>query len=395
MSNIYIKQLWQNDHTKDITLINKQITKKFEEFEMKSDVKYLTKNKADPIYLNVGEIISQNLNLNNNKILNLANPESNNEAVNKKYCDDKVSDALKKPLRGKMIEQITKSIKESIGSNNLRAFNYLELMNTYKPVLWISAYNPNVLSSLSKIKCLMGSKIYVEGDITIVDKDHGKALNFDKNNQRIKSDIMFEKIYTFFLVAHKVNLGDVDSVFSSNFEERAFGWNGQYAGFRLGKDYSINFLNVDGMDLHCFIVTNNNGNIVVEDYNEDVTDTPIRKQSMICPDQFGKIFIGYPSRVSIQNKKSFVYEVIAFDRVLTNENIQIFKDFLKRHYPALAKIKKSKNIAGVTTLNNEEQKLHQIFNTKPEIMTESLEPYDEVSKKSIKKAKSNLADSYF
>ena len=55
-----------------------------------NDGKFLTRIQADSIYLNVGEAISQNLDLNKNRIINLGDPQNPYDSINKKYCDAQI-----------------------------------------------------------------------------------------------------------------------------------------------------------------------------------------------------------------------------------------------------------------------------------------------------------------
>ena len=195
----------------------------------------------------------------------------------------------------------------------------------------------------------MDSKITVEGNVVVDDNAHGRAFKFENNNQRIKSDIMFEKTYTFFLIGQKTKKENIGTLFSSNLDNRAFGWDSVNIIFKLDNFCASVVTKLDS-SLHCFIVRNDNTNIDYWDFDEKINiytltagdtshviDSSQFKQSMICLFNFGKIVIGYPTDNKILNEKSYglIYEVIAFDKALSDENIQTIKNFLKKYYPAL------------------------------------------------------------
>jgi hypothetical protein len=260
MDKIYIRQLWANDDT----------TSKFdyEGFETKLDRKYL----------NVGEKISQNLDLNMNKIIKVALPQDQYDGVNKLYSDRQII-ALRNELSKTDIQvqnTLNYGLKRIIGEDGFRALQYFGMMNQYKPALWISAFNPHnfIGSSENGIKCLMESAITLEGDIRFnsTDLPHGKALLFKHNRQRIISDDFFSKDYTFFFVASKMKKTDHGRLFTSTIDGRSAGWHREVANFKLGNTFQI--VKAGGgtdTDLHMFIVSNHLGHIDFWDCDEKIT----------------------------------------------------------------------------------------------------------------------------
>ena len=85
------------------------------------------------------------LNMNSQKITALQNPEKESDAANKKYCDDKINEEIK-TFKGKIPKFVDRKINETIGPNVLKALNYMDIMKTLKPVLWLSGFNANFSS---------------------------------------------------------------------------------------------------------------------------------------------------------------------------------------------------------------------------------------------------------
>ena len=234
-----------------------------------------------------------NLNLNNNRITNLANPVNATDAVTKQYLDN----------------------YETAKANKAK---YQKVLDDLKPKFWVSSTFPNGLDgTASTITDLTGNGLTVTGSIP-------STLIFPVST-RIQSTTTFDKEFTFLIKAKKVSSTAKGRFFTSHSGNKLLGWwNGKIKSLYMDANvYGVTSNTTTGdSKTHTFMLVGNND--LKAFYHEKTTVVSSNNGS----DTWGKVVLGQPWSPSTENTEFQLYECICFDKVLleTEELFKLYDD---------------------------------------------------------------------
>ena len=215
----------------------------------------------------------------------------------------------------------------------IRYFDYKYILDQYSPKFWMSGYYNEKIkimtldkSSTSSYKDLSGNELTITNPIATLNLIPG-AIRLD-SIVRYTSSVEFTSKFTFFLIA-KQDLNSSGRIFASNKKNCVFGfWRTYKNCFWLDTNiYGVNVnqrVNNDGK-IHLFIARNNND---IKDFWNG--DTLIIGNTNLGNNSWEKITIG--SNINNENGKAYVYEVLAFNKVLNNIEISVIKNIFRKYY---------------------------------------------------------------
>lgn len=232
------------------------------------------------------ELLHDRLNVNNNRITNVALPVDDSDVASKQYVDT-IFNADKK-----------KSV-------------YNTIKNGLYPKFWISSLFPFGLNNdKTTIQDLSGTGLTINGSV-------GRDMRFGLTS-RIKSTASFSKQFTFFIKARKISTRN-GRLFSSSVGNKIFGWRSSYqrCAWIEGNIYGVT-ANQQATDsnIHTYILVSNNDTKAFYENKTTIISTTAGGD-----DWGGQIVIGQPTVYPTENSEFQVYEVMGFDKVLTEAEI--------------------------------------------------------------------------
>jgi hypothetical protein len=298
------------------------------------DDTYLDLAEADGRYLGSSEgilkPINENLNMMNFNIINVANPINEKDATHKNYVDTLL-------LRNNKI--IFKTIQ------------YYEIMSM-KPAIWISTFDVKHLlyakPKKTKPFCLVKSSFETEGTPTFKETPEGTSYYFTPPNSKIKSNVDFKQDFTFFVLARKQNETDNGIVFRNAENTCGFGFLPKQNAIKIiGGNKFQSAYNPKGegeltAKLTLFILWADKTRIHFYSCDEKLFGMNSSTFFADGKKDWGKLIMG-----SIPPDVGLIYEVICFDRCLTEKEFDKVRKVMKSNYP-IRTSKKPEESQGVT-----------------------------------------------
>ena len=270
--------------------------------------------------------VTTNIFANNKRIVSLGNPVANKDATTKEYVDSKQSE--------------TKTYVDSkISTPNfdnltVRYLKYSYIKNNFKPTFWVSGFfnqgvkvmDNTTLVNSTAIKEITGSDSVNRGTFTFTKEDDDNiSLRLDGSN-KITSNVKYQNFYTFILIMSK-DLNSIGRLFNNSTENQLFGfWSNQVGSIWLNDDVKINHKINDGK--RKFMILRN---------NDDSKDAWLNGEQYVTNagqgDRNWGHYVSVGTNVFNENAKGKMYEVICFNKALSNDDIEIITDRLKEYYP--------------------------------------------------------------
>jgi len=358
--------------------------------KQEAEEKYLDQTEGDKLYIN--EPITENIDMKDKKISSSAVPTDSHDLVNKYYVDESVRSLVADHSReeqdwigqnyaskGEIDKLVNKNELKYATKTEIKKFTkktdilkypfkntkfekmaiYYNIAITYEPKVWISGMFPlGLFCSLDKIhkptvlNDIMGNKVHdtpqptpkdsiqnlVEGTTIFTSNVlYAAEKGFELNNvdgkiSRIIINIDFKIDYSFIFVCRKVVAQDIGSIFTSATPNRTLGWDSDDKAFKVGSG-EIRLYNNKDIDLHCYVVTCLMGECKFWDIDY--------KNSTTVTENYGKVVIGkaYESLETNDKGRGIFYELILFDKALSNEDVESIIKFLKSMYDFTSKTK--------------------------------------------------------
>lgn len=276
----------------------------------------------------------------NKKITNLANPTATKDGANKEYVDWAVTTRIRAEdvdmnnfritnlrvstvatdaarvdqlFTGDMFNKKITNLADPTDDQDAVTKKYVELLFInpkynkinflHKPTFWISSKY-----SSTSVKDITGNGLTIKGTITT-------ELNFDKTNSLI-SKSSYGTTFTFFVKGKKTSNG---RLFTSTSGNKLLGWwnNKMKCAWLEGNIYGVSDnQTTNDSEIHTYILVNDND---AKKFYEEKTLVISTNDGNDTWD--GQVVIGRPEKYSDEVAEGQIYEVICFDKVLTETEI--------------------------------------------------------------------------
>ena len=186
--------------------------------------------------------------------------------------------------------------------------------------------NISTLANSTTIKEITGSDSVNRGTFTFTKEDDDNiSLRLDGSN-KITSNVKYQNFYTFILIMSK-DLNSIGRLFNNSTENQLFGfWSNQVGSIWLNDDVKLNHKTNDGK--RKFMILRN---------NDDSKDAWLNDEQYVTNtgkgDRNWGHYVSIGTNIHNENAKGKMYEVICFNKALSNDDIKIITDSLKEYYP--------------------------------------------------------------